>query len=180
MAFLVMSSDVCAQKTYHGDGPDDVLRWLPAASVYALKATGVETSSTWRRLAVNSATSYALTIGTTWVLKQAVHERRPDWTDRRSFPSGHASVAFAGAVMVDKELRRVSPWLPAVAYAVAAGVAIDRVARNRHHWQDVCAGAALGAGCTVVGYWLGDKISGEHSRFHMGIGAESISLMVKL
>ena len=29
-----------AQKTYHGDGPDDILRWIPLAGAVGLKAGG--------------------------------------------------------------------------------------------------------------------------------------------
>ena len=48
-----MSLNCAAQdKTYHGDGPDDYLRFVPIASVFALKACGVESASSWKRLAV--------------------------------------------------------------------------------------------------------------------------------
>ena len=112
-----------AQKPYHGDGPDDWLRFVPVASAYALKACGVESASSWKRLAINTATSYVLSCGTTWALKHAIHERRPDGTDNRAFPSGHATVAFAGAAILDKEFRHVSPWISVGGYAVATGVA---------------------------------------------------------
>ncbi len=179
-ALLPIALAVHGQKTYHGDGCDDVLEWIPIASVYVMKAAGVESASSWKRLAVNSAISFALAAGSTWALKHSIHERRPDWSDRRSFPSGHTAVAFAGAVVLDKEYRKVSPWISVAGYAVATGVAIDRVARNRHHWQDVCAGAALGAGGTLLGYWIGDKITGQHSRYQVGVGTDGLSLVVNL
>lgn len=169
-----------AQRAYHGDGPDDVLRFVPIASSFALKACGVEGLSCWKRLAVNTALSYALAAGTTWTLKHTIHERRPDWTDDRAFPSGHTALAFAGAVVLDKEFRHVSPWISVAGYAVATGVGIDRMARNRHAWQDVVAGAAIGTGGTLLGYLLGDKLTGEHARCSVATDGQTLCLRIRL
>lgn len=165
-------------KPYHGDGPDDVLRFVPVASVFALKACGVDGASSWKRLLVNTAASYALSAGTTWGLKHVVGERRPDGTDHHSFPSGHTMAAFVGAHILHKEYGRRSLWISAAGYGLATAVAVDRVARNRHHWYDVCAGAAIGIAGTELGYWLGDKITGERSRFAVGVGPDGLSMVV--
>ena len=180
LLFCTVSPAFAQDKRYHGDGIDDVLRFVPVAAVYGLKAAGVESASSWKRLAVNTATTYALAIGTTWGLKQMVHERRPDGTDRHSFPSGHTSFAFAGATILHKEYGRKSPWISVGGYAVATALAIDRVRRNRHEWGDVCAGAAIGVGSAMLGYWIGDKITGEHSRYAVGLSPAGVSLAVSL
>ena len=39
--------------------------------------------------------------GTAFALKSLVHERRPDGSDRHSFPSGHASFSFAAAASLE-------------------------------------------------------------------------------
>lgn len=182
LAILLVVSFVSAraQKTYRGDGPDNWLRFVPVVSAYAMKACGVESASSWKRLAVNTATSYVLACGTTWALKRAVRERRPDGTDYHAFPSGHATVAFVGAAILDKEFRHVSPWISAGGYALAAGVAADRIVRNRHGWQDVAAGAAIGVGGTWLRYWLGDKVMGENSRYRMAFDGNSVSLAIRI
>ncbi|CCX64779.1 putative uncharacterized protein [Prevotella sp. CAG:1058] len=142
---VIMSVRCVAQyEPYHGDGIDDYLRLVPAVSVFALKAAGVESQSSWKRLVVNSAASFAIDVAVTYGLKYSIKSTRPDGTDRHSFPSGHASVAFCGAAILDKEFRKVSPWISVAGYAVATATAVDRVARNRHHWGDVAAGAAIG------------------------------------
>jgi membrane-associated phospholipid phosphatase len=79
--------------------------------------------------------------GTTWILKDLVRERRPDGSDRQSFPSGHTSVSFAAAASLEKHYG----WragLPALAVASFVGVA--RVRADRHYVHDVLAGAAIG------------------------------------
>ena len=45
MVLPVYSQD----KRYHGDGIDDVLRFVPTIAVFGLKACGVEAESTWQR-----------------------------------------------------------------------------------------------------------------------------------
>lgn len=165
-------------KPAHDDGPDDILRLVPVASAFALKACGVEGASSWKRLVANTATSYVLASATTWGLKHVVSEQRPDHSDRRSFPSGHATVAFAGAHILYKEYARVSPWIAVAGYGVATAVSADRIVRDRHHWHDVGAGALIGILGTEAGYWLGDRLTGERSRYAVAVGPQTVSLAI--
>lgn len=151
-------------KRYHGDGIDDALQYLPTAAVFGLKMVGVEGESSWTRRLTVSITSFALNAGVTYALKHTVHEMRPDGTDNHSFPSGHTAIAFCGATTLMHEYRKVSPWIGVAGYAVATGVAVDRVRRNRHHWYDVAAGAVIGCASAEAGYWIGDKILGTKKK----------------
>ncbi len=68
-----------------------------------------------------------------------------------SFPSGHATLAFAVASVV---AMRTDGWIvPTVAYTLATMVAFDRVNDQKHFVADVFAGAAIGVavGRFVVG-----------------------------
>lgn len=79
--------------------------------------------------------------GTTYALKELIHERRPDRSDDGSFPSGHTSVSFAAAATLEKRYG----WkagLPAL--AVASFVGLARVEADKHYVHDVLAGAAIG------------------------------------
>jgi membrane-associated phospholipid phosphatase len=91
--------------------------------------------------------------GVSLALKEAFGRPRPSqspndaddfhpFTGGVSFPSGHATIAFAAAAAVDRETR--SRWVPLVVYPMASVLAWSRV-HDRHHWtSDVVAGAAIG------------------------------------
>lgn len=148
-------------KSYHGDGIDNVLEYVPTAAVFGLKLLGVPAESSWKRRLTVSVVSFDINAAVTYSLKHTIHEMRPDGTDNHSFPSGHTAVAFCGATTLMHEYRKVSPWIGVAGYAVATTVAVDRVRRNRHHWGDVVAGAAIGVASAEVGYWIGDIILGK-------------------
>ena len=148
-------------KRYHGDGIDNVLEYVPTAAVFGLKLLGVPAESSWKRRLTVSVVSFGINAAVTYSLKHTIHEMRPDGTDNHSFPSGHTAVAFCGATTLMHEYRKVSPWIGVAGYAVATTVAVDRVRRNRHHWGDVVAGAAIGVVSAEAGYWIGDIILGK-------------------
>lgn len=113
--------------------------------------------------------------GVTYVLKGFVGRARPflsdgrdpddfnfgkgfrsgDWT---SFPSGHASTAFAAAAAVTNETSRWWPrsvWVVGpLMYAGATAVGASRMYHSRHWGSDVVIGAAIGtfSGRKVVQY----------------------------
>ncbi len=92
----------------------------------------------------------AATTGATSFLKGATNRQRPDETDDRSFPSGHASLAFSCATLANRNLRYVDavedvrPVLDITNTALAAGVGWARVEAGKHYPSDVLFGAALG------------------------------------
>ncbi len=77
----------------------------------------------------------------TEALKRIVREPRPRSSDNRtSFPSGHATAAFAVATMESHYHPRQAPYW----YLGATLIAASRVQRHAHHVHDVVAGAAVG------------------------------------
>jgi membrane-associated phospholipid phosphatase len=60
-----------------------------------------------------------------------------------SFPSGHASAAFAVATVFSHRYRQ-HRWVPWVAYGMASVISFSRVTNQSHFPSDVFLGAALG------------------------------------
>jgi membrane-associated phospholipid phosphatase len=84
-------------------------------------------------------------------LKEAFPELRPDGSDRKSFPSGHTSMAFAAASSLYNRQGK-SVGIPALAVATLVGIA--RVKADKHHWYDAVVGAGIGAG---IGFYVTHK-----------------------
>ena len=74
-------------------------------------------------------------------IKLVAHRRRPDSSDRFSFPSGHTANAFALARYVQRDFGTTVSLLP---YALAATTAMGRMEGGRHYLSDVVMGASLG------------------------------------
>lgn len=92
--------------------------------------------------AIQAGGSIAAAQLVTFGLKEAFPELRPDGSDRKSFPSGHSSLAFAAASTLFNR-QGSSVGIPAL--AVASFVAFARVQADKHHWYDVVVGAAIGS-----------------------------------
>ena len=135
------------------------------------------TGHNWPRFAVNTIASVGVAyIGKT-VLKAMIKEERPDHSDNKSFPSGHAAMAFAAARSIDKEFRKDCIWIPIAGYAAATAVGIQRVARDRHHWYDVLAGAAVGVGAAELTWWASDKLFGKGSNIAVGSSGNTVDVV---
>jgi membrane-associated phospholipid phosphatase len=76
--------------------------------------------------------------------------------DNAAFPSGHSATAFALATVVSMEYGRQA-WVPVVAYTLAAGVGLSRMALDRHWSSDVFVGA-------IVGHFIGRLVVRDHGR----------------
>lgn len=77
----------------------------------------------------------------TLAIKEVVRRERPDHSDHLSFPSGHASNAFACAA-VWAEQYGLKGAIPG--YLAAGLVAGSRLALKKHHLSDIVGGATLG------------------------------------
>jgi hypothetical protein len=119
------------------------------ASVTALaiaKLTGSERASD---VAGKVLRAQILSQAVTGVIKKAAQRERPDGSDTRSFPSGHTSVSFASATVLQREFG----WKIGIpAYAAATYVGTARIEKKKHFLSDVAFGAAIGilSGRTVT------------------------------
>ena len=155
----------------------NILQYSPAGIMLLLKAAGVKGRSDWPRMITADGAAVAIQAGITNALKYTLRRERPDGRANNSYPSGHTATAFMCAHMLHKEYgETMSPWISVGGYAVATAVAIDRVCRNRHDWDDVAVGALIGIGGTELGYWIGRKLLPEKKNYAFAINGNSISM----
>lgn len=135
------------------EGVSDDLRNAAVAGflITALAAPADNTAegSRWRRLSWGVAALYAQG-GVIEGLKDIVGRQRPDGSNDRGFPSGHAGMASSAAALGQRNLRAMpiaEPWRRGASIgfdALAAGSAWARVEAEKHHAADVLAGYAIG------------------------------------
>jgi membrane-associated phospholipid phosphatase len=90
--------------------------------------------------AVQFTKSFATTMAATYGLRYTVQENRPNGHDR-SFPSAHASSAFAGAAFIQQRYG----WTYGIpAYIISSVVGYSRIDAREHWTHDVLASAAIG------------------------------------
>ena len=109
-----------------------------------------------------------LTYGLTGAFKLATGRTRPDRSNTRSFPSGHASgTACAAVILWDS----YGPGAGIPATVVAVFTALSRITLGKHYPSDVIAGAAIGAaaGLAVVLAHEDASVSGQQIQPTLGI-----------
>ena len=73
-----------------------------------------------------------------------------------SFPSGHATLAFATATTLALEYKKWYVVVPA--YLWAAGSGFSRLYLGEHYTTDVIGGAVIGTGSAFISHWITHKI----------------------
>ena len=144
-------------RKHHGFVVEDVLQYVPLASVYALKLSGVKSAHSYLDATVLAAGSFCVTGAAVLLLKTVVDEERPNGRDFDSFPSGHAAKAFMGAELLRREYKD-TPVIGYAGYAVAAASSLMRVKHSEHWLPDIIAGAGIGILGTQVAYWVAPSL----------------------
>lgn len=74
-----------------------------------------------------------------------------------SFPSGHATVAFAAATVFAMEYKK-TVWVPILSYTAASLISVSRITENKHWATDVLVGG-------ILGYLTGRQIVNNYHRY---------------
>lgn len=122
------------------------------------------------------ATLYSAGVAT--LLKVTVREPRPnDGNDRRSFPSGHTTTAFAFASVVGAEHGFGYGLL---AYGLAGLVAFSRMNDNKHYLHDVAGGATIGLAYGLGIYFRRKEENGGGVAIHPIAHRDAYGLLAEL
>jgi membrane-associated phospholipid phosphatase len=133
----VMADSPARKASDFASGTGNII-YLGAALGLPLLADGKDGRNHALRTADAIGTSLLLTEG----LKSLVREKRPDSDAHDSFPSGHATAAFAAATAESGLHPKQAPlW-----YLGATLISYSRVRLHRHYDRDVVAGALIGYG----------------------------------
>jgi hypothetical protein len=137
-----------AKNTFRGNQliGDTGVETLVVASA-ALGALRPREGRTMRDELFTQAEAFGLTFGIGEGAKYLVGRRRPDLSDFLSFPSGHTSMAFCAATLIE---RNAGPALGIPAYGAALVTGFSRIESGRHFTSDVLAGAALGTAVAIA------------------------------
>ncbi|MBR1768932.1 MAG: hypothetical protein IJ748_00550 [Bacteroidales bacterium] len=79
---------------------DDYLQYFPAISSLFLEYTGVPSEYNVSQRLLLTLTSVVILRASVTLTKDNVAEKRPDFSAKTSFPSGHTATAFMGAELI--------------------------------------------------------------------------------
>ena len=85
--------------------------------------------------------SYISSISLTYLLKYSIDKTRPNGDCCESFPSGHTTAAFSGAMFIQRKYG-FKYGIPSL--LLASFVGYSRVYADKHYWEDVATGASIG------------------------------------
>ncbi|KAA6322232.1 hypothetical protein EZS27_028204 [termite gut metagenome] len=147
---------------------DDITRYVPAISVYALNIAGIQGRHNLLDRTMILGLSGLFTGTITNTLKYTFEVERPDKSAMNSFPSGHTAIAFMGAEFLRKEYEDVSVWYGIAGYTVAIGTGMLRIYNNKHWFSDVIVGASIGMLSTKLAYWTYPFLRWQFNKKCMG------------
>jgi membrane-associated phospholipid phosphatase len=142
---------------------DDIIQYVPAASVYALNLVGIKGKHNFKDRSIILGLSSVFMAVSVNGIKYTARVERPDKSANNSFPSGHTAIAFMGAEFLWQEYKDVSIWYGIAGYVVATGTGAFRIYNNKHWFGDVAFGAGIGMLSTKLAYWLYPSIERKFS-----------------
>jgi len=139
-------------------GGRPIADWISTGLVSAnITLDSIETVKAWRngdksRL-YNQICRMGVAIGTTTLVKSAVHRWRPDMSNRESFWSGHTANAAASAAPYSSSGKNFS-----IGVSITVGTAAGRMMAGKHYPTDVIVGALDG----IAAHYLCGAVAEMH------------------
>jgi len=130
---------------------DDYLLFVPIVQMYAADAFGMKAKNHWFDQTKYLIISNVVSTGISELLKATITKTRPDG-DPYSFPSGHSTIAFTNAAVLQNEFQETSTVYAYSGYAFAATTGVFRMLNNKHYVSDVLVGAGIGILVTQLVY----------------------------
>lgn len=131
---------------------DNYTQYAPSLLVYGLNAVGIKGKHDFKSRTILYLTSQLISAAMVLPLKNTIHEERPDYSNKLSFPSGHTATAFSSAEFMFREYKDSNFWLSISGYSFALFTGAYRTLNNRHWVNDVVAGAGIGILSTELAY----------------------------
>lgn len=130
---------------------DDYMLFVPIAQMYVADAFGMKAKNHWFDQTKYLFISNVVSTGISELLKNLITKTRPDGLTQ-SFPSGHSTIAFTNAAVLQNEFQETSPVFAYSGYAFAATTGVFRMLNNKHYLSDVLMGAGIGILVTQLVY----------------------------
>lgn len=184
ISLLSQNIDVDILQAIHNPEPlssDGFFRFVSDANIYVITGTPVtmaivglashdkEVLRNAAVMAAGTAVTYGIALG----LKYSVKRDRPfitypedftdktghDYSDSYSFPSGHASTAFATATALSLQYPKWYVIAPSFVYAGSVGY--SRMHLGVHNPSDVFVGMLIGSGCAYLSHVVNKRLNGK-------------------
>jgi hypothetical protein len=130
---------------------DDYLMFVPIAQMYAADAFGMKAKNHWFDQTKYLFISNIISTGISELLKSTITKTRPDG-EPESFPSGHSTIAFTNAAVLQNEFQETSVVYAYSGYAFATATGVFRMLNGKHYLSDVLVGAGIGIMVTQLVY----------------------------
>lgn len=142
--------------------------WVPPAYMISNFAYGIAANDRYAlHYGLESAISAGISLAITGSIKELVNRPRPSqtypdlihsysFTNGKSFPSGHTTLAFATATTMFYQSKQWFVSVPIIVWPISVGYSRMRI--GKHYPSDVLVGALIGIGSGILSHWVTNQI----------------------
>ncbi len=109
-------------------------------------------SEKWKNISEEAFLAGILSASVVYPLKIISHRRRPDNSDKRSFPSGHTALSMA---IFGTYAQGFSGFKKYMMYTIPVLVGFSRIYKNKHYFSDIINGGLIG----IISIYISKKLN---------------------